>query len=230
MTDQALDVLLVEDELGIAELLRFTLMNAGHRVCLVASIADAQKYIKQSLPHIVILDWMLPDGAGIDLVSAWRKEARTSALPVIMLTAKGLEEDKVAGLNAGADDYITKPFSPKELVARIQALLRRKLPEVGNERLTLGVVELLVDTQELRIDGKAVAIDHAEFKLLRFLIAHAGRAFSRAQLLDKVWGDHTFIEERTVDVHVMRLRKVLGSTAHYLQTVRSVGYKIAVPD
>jgi len=220
-------VLMVEDEPAIAELLRFTMQGAGFATTLAIDVEQARRQIAEALPHVVLLDWMLPDSSGLALLSELRRDARTAALPVIMLTAKGMEEDKVRGLNEGADDYITKPFSPKELVARVQALLRRKTPEVGSQALTYGGV--MVDPERLQVSvaGRAVTLDQAEFKLLRFLVAHPERIFSRAQLLDKVWGDHTFIEERTVDVHIMRLRKSLGDLAHYVQTVRGVGYKFS---
>lgn len=227
MADEQLRVLVVEDEDGIAELLRFTLGTAGFAVTTASSVGEARQHVREILPQIVLLDWMLPDAAGITLLSEWRKDARTATLPVIMLTAKGLEEDKVTGLNEGADDYVTKPFSPKELVARVQALLRRKLPEVGHKKLTYGVLALDVDQYKVSVGQDDVALDQAEFKLLRYLMAHPERVYSRAQLLDKVWGDHTFIEERTVDVHVMRLRKSLGVAADYLKTVRGMGYKLS---
>jgi two-component system phosphate regulon response regulator PhoB len=143
MAEEQLRILLVEDEAGIAELLRYTLSNAGFDVTITDTVGQARRHVREILPHIVLLDWMLPDASGISLLSEWRKDERTATLPVIMLTAKGLEEDKVAGLNEGADDYVTKPFSPKELVARVQALLRRKLPEVGHKKLTCGSIQSL---------------------------------------------------------------------------------------
>jgi two-component system phosphate regulon response regulator PhoB len=228
MADEQLRILLVEDEEGIAELLRFTFSNAGFTVITTETLAQARQQVREMLPKCVLLDWMLPDGSGVDLLAEWRKDQRTATLPVIMLTAKGQEEDKVKGLNEGADDYVTKPFSPKELVARVQALLRRKLPEVGHNKLTYGVLVLDVDQHKVTSAGVDVPLDQAEFKLLRYLMAHPERVYSRAQLLDKVWGDHTFIEERTVDVHVMRLRKSLGEAADYLKTVRGMGYKLTL--
>ncbi len=230
MADEQLRVLLVEDEEGIAELLRFTLNNAGFAVTIADTVGGARTHVREILPHIVLLDWMLPDASGITLLSEWRKDPRTAVLPVIMLTAKGQEEDKVTGLNQGADDYVTKPFSPKELVARVQALLRRKLPEVGHKQLTYGVLTLDMEQHKVTVEQDDVMLDQAEFKLLRYLMAHPERVYSRAQLLDKVWGDHTFIEERTVDVHVMRLRKSLGVASDYLKTVRGLGYKLSQSD
>lgn len=219
-------ILVVEDEPSIAELLRFTLNNAGF-VCKIAySANEARQAITCMLPQVVLLDWMLPDTSGLALLQEWRGQPRSATLPVIMLTAKGMDEDKVRGLNAGADDYVTKPFSPKELIARIQALLRRKVPELGQSLLTHGLIRLDSDRYQVTVDNREIELDQAEFKLLRFLIAHPDRIFSRTQLLDKVWGDHAFIEERTIDVHIMRLRKALGLAADYVKTVRGVGYKL----
>ncbi|MBG7619710.1 winged helix-turn-helix domain-containing protein [Herbaspirillum sp. AP02] len=227
MSKELAQILMVEDEPSIAELLRFTMQGAGFATTIATDVAQARKFIAQALPHVILLDWMLPDSSGLVLLSELRRDPRTAALPVIMLTAKGMEEDKVKGLNEGADDYVTKPFSPKELVARVQALLRRKTPEIGSQVLRYREIGIDVERREVSVGGRAVTLDQAEFKLLRYLVAHPERIFSRAQLLDKVWGDHTFIEERTVDVHIMRLRKSLGDLAHYVQTVRGMGYKLS---
>jgi two-component system phosphate regulon response regulator PhoB len=230
MSKDPLHILLVEDEPSIAELLRFTLHGVGFATSIASDAAQARKLIAAALPHLVLLDWMLPDTSGLALLGEWRREARTAALPVIMLTAKGMEEDKVKGLNEGADDYVTKPFSPKELVARVQALLRRKAPEVGHSSLSYGMLGIDTERHRVTVAGQQIELDQAEFKLLRYLVAHPERIFSRAQLLDKVWGDHTFIEERTVDVHIMRLRKSLGAAADYIRTVRGMGYKLSSED
>ncbi|NUU01040.1 phosphate regulon transcriptional regulator PhoB [Herbaspirillum robiniae] len=227
MSKELPQILLVEDEPAIAELLRFTMQGAGFATIVATDVAQARRQIAESLPHAVLLDWMLPDSSGLALLSELRRDQRTAALPVIMLTAKGMEEDKVKGLNEGADDYVTKPFSPKELVARVQALLRRKTPEIGSQALKYGDISIDVERRQVSLANRPVALDQAEFKLLRYLVAHPDRIFSRAQLLDKVWGDHTFIEERTVDVHIMRLRKSLGDLSHYVQTVRGVGYRMS---
>ena len=227
MSKHHTNILIVEDESGIAELLRFTLDDAGFSCEIAVDAAEARAAIAAMLPQLVLLDWMLPDTSGLSLLQEWRGQVRTATLPVIMLTAKGMDEDKVRGLNDGADDYITKPFSPKELVARIQALLRRKVPELGHSTLKYGVISIDTDRYQVSIESSTIELDQAEFKLLRFLIAHPERIFSRAQLLDKVWGDHTFIEERTVDVHIMRLRKSLGPAADYVKTIRGVGYKMS---
>ncbi len=221
-------VLVVEDEPAIAELLRFTLQGAGFFVHVATDAKQARTAIADVLPQMVLLDWMLSDTSGLTLLGEWRKTPRTASLPVIMLTAKGMEEDKITGLNEGADDYVTKPFSPKELIARVQALLRRKLPELGHKILQYGVLHIDIEQFLVTVNGREVVLDQSEFKLLRYLMAHPDRVFSRAQLLDNVWGDHTFIEERTVDVHIMRLRKSLGAAADYIRTVRGLGYRLSV--
>jgi two-component system phosphate regulon response regulator PhoB len=169
---------------------------------------------------------MLPDVPGITLLREWRNCARTAALPIIMLTAKGLDEDKVRGLNAGADDYVTKPFSPRELVARINAVLRRQSLLLATAEQSVGAITLDDERHLVLVHGVTVELGPAEFKLLRFMMGHAERVFSRAQLLDQVWGDHAFLEERTVDVHIMRLRKSLGASADCIKTIRGVGYML----
>jgi two-component system phosphate regulon response regulator PhoB len=220
-------ILIVEDELAIVELVTFALKGAGWSVDAVHNTADAWTYLQNKRPQLILLDWMLPDQSGLKLLSRIRGDRNFSTLPVIMLTAKSMEEDKVAGLDQGADDYITKPFSPRELTARIKALIRRKMPE--HAELAMKAGPLTVDPVSCRvsIDDEPVEIGHAEFKLLRFLIAHPERVFTRGQLLDKVWGDHAVLEERTVDVHILRLRKALGRADFLIKTVRSVGYMLS---
>ncbi|MFN5445383.1 MAG: response regulator [bacterium] len=227
MASRSSPILLVEDELPIVELMSFALRSAGWDVDAVHNTADAWKYLQHKRPQVILLDWMLPDQSGLRLLSRIRADRNFSALPVIMVTAKGMEEDKIAGLDQGADDYITKPFSPRELVARIKALIRRKAPEHAELEMILG--PLMVDPVSCRVsvEGDQIDIGHAEFKLLKFLIAHPERVFSRSQLLDKVWGDHAVLEERTVDVHVLRLRKALGKADFLVKTVRSVGYMLS---
>jgi two-component system phosphate regulon response regulator PhoB len=227
MASRSSPILLVEDELPIVELMSFALRSAGWDVDAVHNTADAWKYLQHKRPQVILLDWMLPDQSGLRLLSRIRADRNFSALPVIMVTAKGMEEDKIAGLDQGADDYITKPFSPRELVARIKALIRRKAPEHAELEMILG--PLMVDPVSCRVSvqGDQIEIGHAEFKLLKFLIAHPERVFSRSQLLDKVWGDHAVLEERTVDVHVLRLRKALGKADFLVKTVRSVGYMLS---
>jgi two-component system, OmpR family, phosphate regulon response regulator PhoB len=227
MASQRPSILIVEDELAIVELVSFSLKSAGWDVDAVHNTADAWAYLQQQRPQLMLLDWMLPDQSGLRLLSRIRGDRQFNSLPVIMLTAKSMEEDKVAGLDQGADDYITKPFSPRELVARIKALIRRKEPEHAELEMSLGPVTLDPVSCRVRVNEQPIEMGHAEFKLLKFMIAHPERVFSRSQLLDKVWGDHAVLEERTVDVHVLRLRKALGSADFLVKTVRSVGYMLS---
>jgi two-component system phosphate regulon response regulator PhoB len=220
-------ILVVEDEPSIAELVTFTLKEAGWDTFVVHNVADAWESMQRRMPHLLLLDWMLPDQSGLRLLSRIRADRQFNELPVIMLTAKSMEEDKIAGLDNGADDYITKPFSPRELTARIKALLRRKAPEHAQSLMTAGAVNLDPVSCAVSIDGEKIDIGHAEFRLLKFFLAHPDRVFSRSQLLDKVWGDHVVIEERTVDVHVLRLRKALKNAEYLIKTVRSVGYMLS---
>ena len=220
-------VLIVEDEPAIVELVKFSLREAAWNVHAVANVADAWDFISQRTPHLILLDWMLPDQTGLRLLARIRSDRQFNAIPVIMLTAKSMEEDKIAGLNTGADDYVTKPFSPRELLARSKALLRRKTPEHDQATMSAGPVTLDPVSCSVAISQQKIDIGHAEFKLLKFLLAHPERVFSRSQLLDKVWGDHVVIEERTVDVHVLRLRKALKEAEHLIKTVRSVGYMLS---
>ena len=220
-------VLIVEDEPAIVELVTFSLREAGWNVCAVQNVADAWEFITQRMPHLILLDWMLPDQTGLRLLSRIRADRNFQDIPVIMLTAQSMEEDKIAGLNTGADDYVTKPFSPRELLARAKALLRRKSPEHDQAVMSAGPVTLDPVSCTVAIDQQKIDIGHAEFKLLKFFLAHPERVFSRSQLLDKVWGDHVVIEERTVDVHVLRLRKSLKESEKLIKTVRSVGYMLS---
>ena len=226
------DILLVEDEPAILNLLEFTLAEKGFRLRKALDTAQAREAIDSVLPDLVILDWMLPGESGIHFARKLRSDPRTRALPIIILTAKAEELDKVLGLESGADDYITKPFSPRELIARVNALLRRRAPELAGERLELGTIVLDTARHDVRVNGSVVALGATEFKLLRFLMAHPERVFSRGQLLDQVWGDHAYIEERTVDVHILRLRKALAphGVEHFVQTVRGVGYGMTDSD
>ena len=223
-------VLVVEDDPAIQELIRFTLQKAGLKPIAALSAEEAQAALNAELPDVVLIDWMLPKVSGLALARELRAAPRTARLPLIMVTAKGEEGDRVAGLESGADDYLVKPFSPRELVARIQAVLRRRAPHAAEMTLTVGPLQLDPISYEVTLDGRAVELASAEFKLLRFFMAHPGRVFSRAQVLDQVWGDHVFIEERTVDVHIRRLRQALGTKGEaLLETVRGAGYKLAVP-
>lgn len=225
----AASILVVEDEPAIQELVSFTCESSGFEVRRAESVAAAQRAIRERLPDLVILDWMLPDRAGIELLRELRGGERTKSVPVILLTAKSAESDKVAGLDAGADDYVVKPFSPRELVSRMRAVFRRRAPDKSGESLAYGPLVIDPARHEVRVDGKPIRMGLAEFKLLKFLIGHPERVFTRAQLLDSVWGDHVFIEERTVDVHVLRLRKALAAAGaqHFVQTVRGLGYRLS---
>lgn len=227
MAAEKTTILIVEDEPAIVELVSFTLKEAGWEALAVNTVAEAWEFLQRRSPQLILLDWMLPDQAGLRLLTRIRADRQLQGLPVIMLTAKSMEEDKIAGLDHGADDYITKPFSPRELTARIKALLRRKSPEHAQNLMAAGAVELDPVSCSVSLHGQKIDIGHAEFKLLKFFLAHPERVFSRSQLLDKVWGDHVMIEERTVDVHVLRLRKALKDAEALIKTVRSVGYMLS---
>ena len=220
-------VLVVEDEPAIVELVTYSLREAGWEIRTADTAAGAWDSISHGKPDLLLLDWMLPDQSGLRLLSRLRADRDFQELPVIMLTAKSMEEDKLAGLNSGADDYITKPFSPRELLARSRALLRRKSPHLAEAPLRAGTVTLDPNSCTVTVENQQIDIGNAEYKLLKYLLAHRERVFSRAQLLDKVWGDHAVIEERTVDVHVLRLRKALKSADGLIRTVRSVGYMLS---
>jgi two-component system, OmpR family, phosphate regulon response regulator PhoB len=219
-------VLIVEDEPSIAELVAVNLRHNGFAPTWAEDGDSAQRELETVLPDLILLDWMLPGQSGLTLARKWRGDPRTKAIPILMLTARGDEPDKVAGLDAGADDYITKPFSTQELLARIRAVLRRRPPEPATEAVTIG--ELVLDGATHRVSwrGQPMKVGPTEFKLLNFLMKHPERVHSRGQLLDKVWGDHVFIEERTVDVHVKRLRESLGPAGVMVETVRGAGYRL----
>ena len=222
-----ISVLVVEDEPAIVELVTYSLREAGWEIRSADTTAGAWDSMGRDKPDLLLLDWMLPDQSGLRLLSRVRADRDFQDLPVIMLTAKSMEEDKLAGLDSGADDYITKPFSPRELLARARALLRRKSPHLAEAPLHAGAVALDPNSCTVTVEGRPIDIGNAEYKLLKYLMAHRERVFSRAQLLDKVWGDHAVIEERTVDVHVLRLRKALKSADGLIRTVRSVGYMLS---
>jgi two-component system, OmpR family, phosphate regulon response regulator PhoB len=225
-------ILVVEDESAIAELVAINLRHAGFEVSLAADAHAAQQAVDRVLPDLVVLDWMLPGQSGLALAKAWRGQSRTKALPIIMLTARAEEADKLAGLDGGADDYLTKPFSPKELLARIRAVLRRKAPQALDDAVEIAGLTLDPATRRVTrlIDGVVLEakLGPTEFRLLHFLMTHPERVHSRAQVLDRVWGDHVFIEERTVDVHVKRLREALAPVqcSHLVETVRGAGYRL----
>ncbi|HEY1231040.1 MAG TPA: phosphate regulon transcriptional regulator PhoB [Ramlibacter sp.] len=219
-------VLIVEDESSIAELIAVNLRHNGFDPIWAEDGEAAQREIDTLAPDLILLDWMLPGQSGLVLARQWRKDARTKAIPILMLTARGDEPDKIAGLDAGADDYITKPFSTQEMLARIRAVLRRRAPETTTERVEIGELALDAATHRVTWQGTPLKVGPTEFKLLAHLMRHAERVHSRAQLLDKVWGDHVYIEERTVDVHVKRLRESLGAASAMIETVRGAGYRL----
>lgn len=219
-------VLVVEDEPAIAELIAVNLRHNGFRPTWAMDSASAQREIEASLPDLILLDWMLPGESGLSLAKRWRANERTKGVPLIMLTARGDEADRVAGLDAGADDYIAKPFSTKELLARVRAVLRRRAPEQDGEAIVIAGLSLDSATHRVSFAEQALKLGPTEFKLLHYLMGHAERVHSRSQLLDKVWGDHVYIEERTVDVHVKRLREALGAAGVMVETVRGAGYRL----
>ena len=223
-------ILVVEDEPAIRELIAIHLKHADFQVQLAERADIAETAVQQMLPDAVILDWMLPDGSGIALAKKFRANERTRNLPIIMLTARAHEDDKISGLEAGADDYITKPFSPKELVARIKALLRRRTPHLSGDSIEIGNLSINPATHTLSAGETAIELGPTEFRLLLFFMTHPDRVYSRTQLLNEVWGDHVFIEERTVDVHIRRLRAALEPTSHdnWITTVRGSGYRFSV--
>jgi len=224
-------ILVVEDEPAILELLKVNLADAGYDVKGAADAEAAKAAIKGPLPDLVLLDWMLPGQSGIAFARELRADMRTRELPIIMVSARGEESDRVAGLEAWVDDYVTKPFSPRELKARIKAVLRRRAPESAQEPLAVGPIRLDPTTHRVTVDAKPLHLGPTEFKLLRFLLARPERVHTRAQLLDQVWGDHVYIEERTVDVHIRRLRVALEpfGVQDLIETVRGAGYRIAAP-
>jgi two-component system, OmpR family, phosphate regulon response regulator PhoB len=225
------NILVVEDEPAILELLKINLVDAGYEVREAGDAETANALLKEALPDLVLLDWMLPGQSGLAFAKQLRADPRTKELPVIMVTARTDEADRIAGLEAWVDDYVTKPFSPRELKARIKAVLRRRAPEAAQEPLVVGGLALDPLTHRVTANGQPVAIGPTEFRLLRFLLARPERVHSRAQLLDQVWGDHVYIEERTVDVHVRRLRLALEPYGldNLVETVRGSGYRLASP-
>ena len=219
-------VLIVEDEPAIAELIAVNLRHNGFQPIWAEEGVSAQRELDAVLPDVILLDWMLPGQSGVALAKKWRADARTKTIPILMLTARGDEPDKIMGLDAGADDYITKPFSTQEMLARIRAVLRRRAPEQVNDSVTIGELVLDAATHRVSWQGQPLKVGPTEYKLLHFFMKHPERVHSRGQLLDKVWGDHVFIEERTVDVHVKRLREALGAAGAMVETVRGAGYRL----
>ncbi len=230
MTDKKTNVLVVDDESAIREMIRFALGRAGMKVRCAADGLEALNKISEKTPDILLLDWMMPGISGLELTRRLRRNSRTAEIPIIMLTAKVTEDDKVAGLNAGTDDYIIKPFSPRELVARIQAVLRRASPGDVDGKIKLGHIIIDSLSRQVYFNDEPVHVGPTEYRLLEFFVTHNGRSFSREQLLDHVWGTNTYLEERTVDVHIRRLRKLLAEAQldKYVQTIRGHGYRFMV--
>lgn len=223
------NILLVEDEPAIQELIAFNLTQAGHHVLRAASAENAMTLVKNALPDLILLDWMLPGASGVEFAKKLRADERTRGVPIIMLTARSDEQDKITGLETGADDYITKPFSPRELQARIKAVLRRRAPQMTDDAVDINGLRLDPVTHCVHGHGQPIDLGPTEFRLLHFFMTHPERVHSRAQLLDQVWGDHVFVEERTVDVHIRRLRSALEPSQHdsLIQTVRGTGYRFS---
>ncbi|MBK1781916.1 phosphate regulon transcriptional regulator PhoB [Advenella sp. WQ 585] len=220
-------ILVVEDEPAIQELISVNLSFAGHKVLRALDAEQAKILINAELPDLILLDWMLPGASGLSMARSLRADDRTKDIPIIMLTAKSAEEDKVEGLESGADDYITKPFSPKELMARIKAVLRRRAPQLTDDEIEIAGLKLDPVSHRITGNGNNLPLGPTEFRLLHFFMTHPERVFTRSQLLDQVWGDHVFLEERTVDVHIRRLRKALEPSGHHglIETVRGSGYR-----
>lgn len=222
-------VLLVEDDSAIREMLRLPLKKAGFLVAEAGDIATARQRLIEHEPQLILLDWMLPDVSGVEWARQLKQDRQTRELPIIMLTARGEEEDRVRGLESGADDYVTKPFSPRELVARMKAVLRRVAPHTSEEVIEMAGLRLDPVSHRVSGNGQSISIGPTEYRMLLFLMTHPERVFSRGQLLDHVWGTNVYVEERTVDVHIRRLRKTLEPTGHdhLVQTVRGTGYRFS---
>lgn len=223
------NILVVEDEPAIQELLALNLVQAGHNPIRALSVEQGQKLMRETLPDLILLDWMLPGMSGIEFARRLKSEELTKAIPIIMLTARGEELDKVRGLEVGADDYVTKPFSPRELNARIKAVLRRRAPQMTDDPIEIGGLRLDPVTHRVTGHGEVLDLGPTEFRLLHYLMSNPERVHSRSQVLDRVWGDRVFVEDRTVDVHIRRLRLALTQSGHedLIQTVRGVGYRFS---
>ncbi len=219
-------ILIVEDELVTQRLIAASLERAGYKAIQAPSVAQAEAAIREVLPDLMLLDWILPGTTGVSFLRQLRNERRTKQIPIIMLTGRMEEVDKVTGLEAGADDYLTKPFSHRELLARIKAVVRRRAPLLGDEPLEFRDLKLDPAAHRVSAGGGKLNLWATEFRLLHFLMTHPDRVYSRGQLLDEVWGDHVFVEDRTVDVHIRRLRQALQPSGHQqmIETVRGAGY------
>jgi len=223
------NILVVEDESAIQELLALSITLAGHTTIRAISAEHAQELLRNTIPDLILMDWMLPGMSGIELVRKLKADTATKQIPIIMLTARGDEFDKVRGLEVGADDYVTKPFSPKELNARIKAVLRRRAAQMTDDPIEVQGLHLDPITHRVKGNGAILELGPTEFRLLHFFMSNPERVHSRSQLLDKVWGNHVFVEDRTVDVHIRRLRNVLSNSGHesLIQTVRGAGYRLS---
>lgn len=221
------NILIVEDEPAVRQMLGFTLTGDGYHLLEAGDVQQAQRAMSTIIPDLILLDWMLPGVSGADFARLLKRDPRTAAIPIIMLTARVAEEDKIHGLDIGVDDYITKPFSTRELLARVRAVIRRTQPVAGQEIIELGAIRLDKLTHRVLANNRPVALSPTAFRLMQFFITHPERVYSRAQLLDGVWGDSHYIDERTVDVIVRRLRQQLApfGCRDYIQTVRSIGYR-----
>ena len=222
-------ILIVEDEKPIRDMIAFGLRRAGFEIAEAEDCASARSRIADCRPDLVLVDWMLPDMSGLELARQFKRDRELRDIPIIMLTARAEERDKVAGLEGGADDYLTKPFSPRELLARIHAVLRRTAPDGGEDVVRAERLELDQGSHRVAVDGRPVSLGPTEYRLLQFFITHPERVYSRGQLLDRVWGGDVDVEERTVDVHIRRLRKALEESGcdAYVQTVRGSGYRFS---
>jgi two-component system phosphate regulon response regulator PhoB len=222
-------ILIVEDEAAIREMLRFALARAGYETLEAGDVEQARSQVLEQLPDLILLDWMLPNLSGIEYARQLKKAEYTREVPIIILTARGEEEDKVRGLEVGADDYVTKPFSPRELLARIKAVLRRSAPQATDEAIELRGLQLDPASHRVMAQGQRLEMGPTEFRLLHFFMTHPERVYSRRQLLDMIWGMNAYVEERTVDVHIRRLRKVLEPFGYdeVIETVRGVGYRLS---
>lgn len=224
------DILLVEDEPAIRDMLAFSLKRVGMQLRTASDVQEAQNKIADKLPSLVLLDWMLPGMSGLEFARRMKKDEYTQELPIIMLTAKGEENDRVSGFDVGVDDYVIKPFSPRELIARIKAVLRRSFPDEEQKKpLIIGPLALDISAHRLTLDGEKVTLGPTEYRLLEFFMKHPDRVYSREQILDRIWGRNSYVEERTVDVHILRLRKALGryNCEKLVQTVRGSGYRFS---
>jgi len=223
------NILVVEDEPAIQELLTLNLQQAGYQPLRAMSVEQAQQLMRETIPDLIILDWMLPGMSGIEFARRLKGDTATKTIPIIMLTAKGAESDKVRGLEVGADDYVTKPFSPRELLARVKAVLRRRAPQMTDDPIEISGLRVDPLTHRVTGNGSAIDLGPTEFRLLHYFMTNPERVHSRSNVLDKVWGTGVYVEDRTVDVHIRRLRKALETSGHHdlIQTVRGSGYRFS---